>query len=248
MITALSPALLDYSETHNPDPPKHLGTRYDESGTFLREPGNTVVCHLVEGSASQRAIVDARQRLLKMPQASQFAFTPIPSLHMTLFQGIIEHRRTLPYWPRDIALDTEIDGMTDLYLDRLRSFAALEPFRVGVSEVTPAGLTVEGLNAGDRQTMQAWRDALADVFGYRHPDHGSYVFHITFCYPISWLSEAALPLWQAMLDAALDALRRTASVIELKPPAFCSFRDMNQFEERLVFDRAMQQERARWID
>jgi hypothetical protein len=239
MITALSPALLNYFETHNPNPPKHLGTRYDESGTFLREPGNTVVCHLVEGSASQRAIIDARQRLLEMPQSLQFAFTPISSLHMTLFQGIIEYRRRLPYWPQEIALDTEIDGMTDLYLDRLQSFAALEPFRVGVTEVTPAGLTVEGLTVDDRRSMHAWRDALANVFGYRHPDHDSYVFHITFCYPRRWLNEAALTAWQAMLDAALDALRRTTPVVELKPPAFCSFQDMNHFEERLVFDRAM---------
>jgi hypothetical protein len=238
MITALSSALQRYCETRNPNPPRHLGTRYDESGTFLREPGNTVVCHLVEGSASQRAVVDARQRLLEMPQASQFAFTPISSLHMTLFQGIIEHRRKVPYWPQDVAFDTEIHCMTDLYLERFQSFAALEPFRVCVNEVTPTGLTVEGLAADDRRMMQAWRDALADVFGYRHPDHDSYVFHITFCYPIRWLDEAALPVWQIMLDTALDALRRTAPVIELTPPALCSFEDMNHFEERLVFNRA----------
>jgi Uncharacterized protein conserved in bacteria len=29
-----------------------------------------------------------------MPEAGQLAFTPLSSLHMTLFQGIIEYRRT----------------------------------------------------------------------------------------------------------------------------------------------------------
>lgn len=234
MTTVLSSALLDYSEVHNPGQPTHLGTRYDRSGIFLREPGNTVICHLIEGSASERAVIDTRKRLIDMPEASQFAFTPVSSLHMTLFQGIIEYRRRLPYWPQDIALDTGIDRMTEIYLDRLQSFSSLDPFNVGVTEVTPAGLTVAGITEEDRRSMKAWRDALADVFGYRHPDHESYIFHITFCYPISRLGETVLPAWQQMLDGALDELRQRAPVIALKPPAFCAFEDMNHFDERLI--------------
>jgi hypothetical protein len=235
MISAFSPALLTYSATHNPTPPRHFGTRYDAAGTFLREPGNTVVCHLIEGSPSQQVIMEARQSFLEMPETSQFAFTPISSLHMTLFQGIIEYRRRLPYWPQDVALDTGIERMSEIYLDRLQSFGPLGSFDVEVTEVTPVGLTVNGATAADRRVMKEWRDAFADVFGYRHPDHDTYEFHITFCYPIVRLQEAALPAWQAMLDRALATLRENAPVIALRPPAFCSFDDMNHFEERLVF-------------
>lgn len=235
MMTAFSPSLLTYSATHKLVPPKHLGTRYDASGTFLREPGNTVVCHLVEGSPSQQAIIEARKSFLEMPEASQFAFTPISSLHMTLFQGIIEYRRRLPYWPQDVSLDTAIERMSEIYLDRLQSFEPLGPFDVEVTEVTPVGLAVNGATAADRRVMKEWRDALARVFGYRHPDHDTYEFHITFCYPIAWLQDAALPAWQAMLDHLLATLRESAPVIALRPPAFCTFEDMNHFEERLVF-------------
>jgi hypothetical protein len=235
MISALSPSLLTYSAIHNPAPPSHLGTRYDATGTFLREPGNTVVCHLIEGSPSQQAIIQARERFLAMPEASQFAFTPISSLHMTLFQGIIEYRRRLPYWPEDVALDTGIERMSEIYVDRLQSFRPLGPFDIEVTEVTPVGLSVNGITAADRRVMKEWRDAFADVFGYRHPDHETYAFHITFCYPMARLPEVALPAWQAMLDGTLATLRESARVIELKPPAFCTFDDMNHFEERLVF-------------
>jgi hypothetical protein len=235
MISALSPSLLTYSAIHNPAPPSHLGTRYDATGTFLREPGNTVVCHLIEGSPSQQAIIQARERFLAMPEASQFAFTPISSLHMTLFQGIIEYRRRLPYWPEDVALDTGIERMSEVYVDRLQSFGPFGPFDIEVTEVTPVGLTVNGITAADRRVMKEWRDAFADVFGYRHPDHETYAFHITFCYPMARLPEVALPAWQAMLDGTLATLRESARVIELKPPAFCTFDDMNHFEERLVF-------------
>ena len=235
MISAFSPSLLTYSAVHNPAPPNHLGTRYDATGTFLREPGNTVVCHLVEGSPSQQAIIEARQSFLAMPEASQFAFTPISSLHMTLFQGVIEYRRRLPYWPQDVTLDTAIERMSEIYLDRFQSFGPLGPFDVEVTDVTPVGLTVNGVTAADRRIMKEWRDAFAHVFGYRHPDHDTYEFHITFCYPIARLQEAALPAWQAMLDRALATLRETTPVIALRPPAFCTFEDMNHFEERLVF-------------
>ena len=235
MISALSPSLLTHSAIHNPAPPSHLGTRYDATGTFLREPGNTVVCHLIEGSPSQQAIIQARERFLAMQEASQFAFTPISSLHMTLFQGIIEYRRRLPYWPEDVALDTGIERMSEIYVDRLQSFGPFGPFNIEVTEVTPVGLTVNGITAADRRVMKEWRDAFADVFGYRHPDHETYAFHITFCYPMARLPEVALPAWQAMLDGTFATLRESARVIELKPPAFCTFDDMNHFEERLVF-------------
>lgn len=234
MISAFSPALLTYSATRNPTPPSHFGTRYDATGTFLREPGNTVVCHLIEGSPAQQMIIEARRRFLEMPEASLFAFTAVSSLHMTLFQGIIEYRRRLPYWPQDVALDTAIERMSEIYLDRLQSFEPLGPFDVEVTEVTPVGLTVNGATVADRQIMKEWRDALAHVFGYRHPDHDAYAFHITFCYPIIRLPEAVLPAWQAMIDSTLAALRENAPVIRLKPPAFCTFDDMNHFEERLV--------------
>ncbi|MDM9624391.1 DUF1868 domain-containing protein [Rhizobium sp. S152] len=232
--TVFSSSLLDYSAARNSAPPRHLGTRYGSDGHFLREPGNTVVSHLVEGTSSQRAVIEARQAQLDMPEASQFAFTPISSLHMTLFQGIIEYRRALPYWPGDIALDTPIDSMTDVFHDRLRTFAAPEPFNVEAIAVTPAGLTVAGATQEDRRIMKDWRDALAGFFGYRHPDHDSYVFHITFAYPVRWLDDAALPAWQDMLDRTLEDLRRKAPVIALRPPAFCAFEDMNHFTERLV--------------
>ncbi|TGT28998.1 DUF1868 domain-containing protein, partial [Mesorhizobium sp. M4B.F.Ca.ET.169.01.1.1] len=99
MLATVRPSLAGFFEGSNPKPPIHLGTRYDASGNFLLEPGNTVVCHLVDDSPSQAAIVEVRERMRAMPDADRLAFTPISSLHMTLLQGIIEYRRRLPYWP-----------------------------------------------------------------------------------------------------------------------------------------------------
>lgn len=234
-MTSISPSLLAFGRNANHTPPKHLGTRYTADGRFLREPGNTVVCHVTAGTPSQAALRAVRERLMAMPEAGQFAFTHPSSLHMTIFQGIIEYRRRLPYWPADMALDTPIDVMTEHYCARLKHFLPREPFRARIAGVTPLGLVLEGDGAADRSRLRAWRDALAEVFGYRHPDHDDYTFHITFAYIIDWLDDAVLPRWQEMLMEQLAYLRERAPVVELDPPAFCSFEDMNRFEELIVF-------------
>jgi hypothetical protein len=205
---------------------------------FLPEPGNTVVCHLVAGSATQAALIDARARYLSMPEAKQLAFTPIPSLHMTLFQGILERRRSLPYWPADAALDSPIEEMTATFIERLNGYDGGPRFKMKVTDALPTGLKLEGATEADRQALRDWRDAFANLFGYRHPDHDDYVFHITFSYVIARFDDAALPAWQRMLDEVVADINRRAPVLELNPPAFCSFADMNHFEELRVFEEA----------
>jgi hypothetical protein len=225
-----------YGQSTHGVPPRHLGTRYDRSGAFQPEPGNTVVCHIVEGSETQKALAEARARFRAMPDAASLAFTPLESYHMTLFQGIIEGRRNAPYWPAEVAGDTPIAEMTALFAKRLELFRPRATFNVEVTAVVPTGLIVDGVTAEDRHAMADWRNGFAEAFGYRHPDHDSYQFHITMAYVIDWLDDAALPGWKAMLDETYADIRRHAPVIELRAPAFCSFEDMNWFEELCVFN------------
>jgi len=224
-----------FSKTLFPGAIPHLGQRYDTSGTFLIERGNTVVCHLVEGSESAAAILGARTRYLDMPGSDKLAFTAPSSLHMTLFQGIIETRRALPYWPADVPVETPVDDMTAIFMDRLARFEPGPAFSVEVTQATPAGLTLEGVTERDRTILKHWRNRLADLLGYRHPDHETYVFHITFAYLIERFDDGTLATWVPFLDEVANEIRLRAPVIELRAPAFCAFDDMNHFEELLAF-------------
>ena len=233
----VSPRLQPFSESLNPAPLRHLGRRHDEAGTFLREPGNTVVCHLVEGSESQAAVLRARAALLALPEASErLAATPASSLHMTLFQGIIEYRREWPFWPKDMPADTPVETMTTHYLERLAGFTPGRAFAMRPEALTPNGLVLVPVDAASAISLSDWRDRLAEVFGYRHPDHDRYAFHITFAYLRRRLSDAALRTWEAEVPHILGELARAAPVIELSSPAFCLFEDMKHFEELLVLD------------
>jgi hypothetical protein len=235
-ITTFSPELLFCSKRHNPTPPAHLGSRYGKVGGFLPEAGNTIVCHLEKGSQTQTALIEAREKYLAMPEAPQFLFTPISSIHMTLFEGVIETRRRQDSWPGDLPLDTPIEDMTALMAARLEGFSMFDPFKVAIVDARPSGLLVDGATENDRRVMRAWRNALADLLGYRQPSHEEYKFHMTFAYAIERLEDEALPRWQAMLDEVADDIRRKAPVLELTPPALCMFEDMNHFHELLIFD------------
>lgn len=237
-LDSLSSHLRAFSRTLTPQPLAHFGTRYDSSGQFLPEPGNTIVCHLLPGSASEQAIVEARAGYLAMTGSEQLAFTPVSSLHMTLFQGIIEYRRKLPFWPADVPLDTPIDDMTAIFMDRLAGFRPEGPFEMEVTEATPAGLTLDGVTADDRARLKSWRNRFADLLGYRHPDHDSYSFHITFAYPKERFDDEMIAAWVPFLDTVVEDIRDRAPVIALAPPAFCAFEDMNHFEELFIFEPA----------
>jgi hypothetical protein len=236
-LSSFSPHLSPFSSRLHPGEISHKGTRYDGAGTFLPEPGNTIVCHLETGSETEAVLQEVRRSYGAMPGGDKLAFTAASSLHMTLFQGIIEYRRRLPYWPANLALDTPIDDMTTLLRSRLAGFAAGPGFHMEVIEATPIGLTLSGITEQDRLALSTWRDRLADLLGYRHPDHDSYSFHITFAYMIERFDDETLAAWEPFLAGAVEEIRRRAPVLALRPPAFCSFEDMNHFEELLVFDR-----------
>lgn len=73
MPVSVKPSLAGYFAGSNPTPPLHLGRRYDTSGNFLTEPGNTVVCHLVDGSPSEAVVVEVRERMRAMPDTDRLA-------------------------------------------------------------------------------------------------------------------------------------------------------------------------------
>ena len=105
--------------------------------------------------------------------------------------------------------------------------------------LAPTGLIVAGAAPEDDRTLRAWRDDLTARFGYRHPDHDDYVFHITLAYLVDWLPEAAVEPYEIALQACFEHIVAEAPVIELDDMAFCSFVDMNHFEP-LHFLRARQ--------
>ena len=206
-----------------------LGSRFNAQGQFLPEHGNTIVAQVTAGSATEAALIDLRQALMALPHADHFAFTAVQSYHMTVYEGVIETRRARGYWSDDLALDASIDEMTAAMSAKLAAVTSPPPFQMRLVEVTPLGLHLTGATEKDEVNVRAWRDALAQALGFRTPAHDTYGFHTTMAYQKRWPPAKALGHYeQALAQLGTDFAARVP-VLDLDPPAFCRFADMNAF-------------------
>ncbi|MGL4234702.1 DUF1868 domain-containing protein [Tabrizicola sp.] len=210
-------------------PVRYLGQRFDAEGRFLPEAGNTVVAQVVPGSPTEAALIWLRGEMMALPFAHHFAFTAIPSYHMTVFEGVIETRRKAGHWPESVPLDASIDDATAAMTGLLKGLEPLPDFAIRPVEVTPFGLTLEGATGGDEAKARAWRDRLSEALGYRTPHHDSYTFHTTLAYVRAWLPAAAIPDYEAAMRRLSDGFLARVPVMDLARPAFCRFADMNAF-------------------
>ncbi len=226
-------ALLPFAASSHAEPPARLGQRYSAT-QFLPEAGNTVVCHLDVTDPAHGAVIEARARMRALPEADRFLATPVQSLHMTVFEGIIETRRAQDAWPRDLDRAASVDSVTQALMARFADFRAPPAFSVRVADLRPTGFVLQGATPEDVACMTAWRAALTAPFGFRNRNHDDYGFHMTIAYPVAWLSDEVLPVWEAEFRSILEFLAEAAPVIPLRPPAFCQFADMTHFEELVV--------------
>lgn len=210
--------------------PAHFGTRFNDKAEFLPEPGNTIVAHVADGSKTQNALIDLRCKMLALPGAGHFAFTPVSSYHMTVFQGVIEYRRREGFWPPELPLDATIDAATAHMIERLKDLPKSQRFKVKPIAVTPMGLSVAGATPEDERALRAFRDRLADCFGYRHPDHEAYEFHITMAYLIDFMVPDEARDHARAIAALSGEFLSQITTIELGTSDFCTFDDMNHFE------------------
>lgn len=206
-----------------------LGIRFDEDGAFLPEAGNTVVCQVIPGSPTEAALSHFQTALAALPHADLFAFTPLESWHMTVFEGIVETRRLPDHWPAGLDPQAPLPDVTAAMADRLHGFAPLPTPRMAITAATPFGLSLQGATPQDEALARLWRDRLAAALGLRRPGHADYGFHITLAYIKRAIPAPALPLWRAALTDWTLRLQREIAQLDLAPPAFCTFADMCAF-------------------
>lgn len=190
-----------------------------------------MVCHLDLEAEGGQAVVSARAAMMALPGAERFLYTPVESLHMTVFEGVLDNRRQVDAWPIWMDRRAPVERVTTEMCARLAGFEGPGAFAVKVAQVRPGGLALEGATQADEARMRAWREALAEAFGYRQGEHDSYGFHLTFAYPVEWLSDEMVQVWETGLARIEAELVEAAPVLPLRAPAFCQFADMTYFKE-----------------
>ena len=211
--------------------PDAVGKKFTPDGAPLSCPGCTTVCHVAPGSDAFAALVEAQQRLKAGPLAGAFTYLPADSLHMTIFEGVIDSSRTPERWPRHLPTEAPIAQVAEDAAARLQGRDLEMTFAARPVEVF-AGFTVgmTGATKAEETHLRQTRDTLRDALNIHRPDHDSYQFHITLAYLLRWLDRDEA---RQVIDLSADVAKVMCGKvpeISLGPIELCRFETMHRFE------------------
>jgi len=211
--------------------PDAVGKKFTLDGAPLACPGFTTLCHVDPGSDAFAALVEAQEQLKAGPLASAFSFLPASSLHMTLFEGVIDYSRTRERWPAHLSTDVPISHVAKDAAQRLKGIEIAK--RVCVRPVNIfAGFSVSMSGAGpaDDALLRQTRNTLRGATGIHRPDHDSYQFHITLAYLLRWLDPHAAEQIIELSEEIADMLCVKVPEMVVGPVELCRFDTMHHFE------------------
>lgn len=217
--------------------PASIGRKFAPDGTVLSTPGNTTICHIDPQSAAYGHLVAAQDALRAGPVADAFTFLPPASLHMTIFEGVIEYSRTRARWPEHLPVDASIDAVSQDFGTRLRAIGLAQHLRarpVGIFGGFSVDMT--GTDAAAEALLRQTRDQLRMATGIKRTDHDNYGFHITLGYLLRWLTPAEANAVLDHSDQVAQALVAQVPSIDLGPVEFCRFDTMHHFETCHLID------------
>lgn len=213
------------------DRPAAVGLKFTEDGAPLACPGYTTICHVDPASDAFRALVAAQDALKAGPLASAFTFLPPDSLHMTIFEGIIDYSRTRARWPEHLPLDAPVAQVAADAKARLQQCDLETSFSVRPTGIF-AGFSVSMAGSTDlhETRLRLARNRLREALKLHRSDHDAYQFHVTLAYLLRWLSPDEAQEVIAISQAATKALLDEMPELSLGPVELCTFETMHRFD------------------
>ncbi|MCE8020340.1 DUF1868 domain-containing protein [Halomonas sp. MCCC 1A11036] len=197
-------------------------------------PGNTIVTHLAPHGADFAALVELSRELRTAPGTRAHTFLPCDSFHMTLFRGVNDRLRDPREWPEDIDLDTPLDSVTDIFLQRLAGVRLPErfPMRPCALTLNASGeiqLILRGKDAATERALATARHTLHHRLRHRRSGDDAYRFHITLAYRTRALSVASHAELERHLVERYRRFASSCTTLTLHTPTLCRYRDMLAF-------------------
>lgn len=213
------------------DRPDAVSRKFTPDGQPVTCRGNTAICHVDKGSDAFAALVAAQDRLKTGPLADGFTFLPPESLHMTIFEGVIDYMRSVDRWPGHLPTDAPIDRVTEDFAARLRTVGLAQRLQASPTGIF-GGFSVQmtGADASEEALLRLTRDQLQEATNLVRPDHEAYDFHITLGYNLRWFTAQEADAIIALSDEVASELVARVPRITLGPVEFCTFDTMHHFE------------------
>lgn len=204
--------------------------KFDDRGKVLPTPGLTTLCHIDPASPAFAALVEAQEMLKAGPHAEAFAFLPQNSFHMTVWDGVIDYRRSPGQWRAHLPTDTPLTEVETDFSDRFKSLDLPRHFIIRANELY-GGFTVgvSGATADEEAKIRRARDLLAEAANLRRDNHDRYQLHITLAYQIRWLDRGAAEDVVALSTRSFERVADKLAHIDIGPVEFCRFETMHHF-------------------
>lgn len=217
--------------------PDAVGRKFTPEGATLSCPGFTTICHVEPASDAFLALVKAQEALKAGPLAQAFTFMPPDSLHMTIFEGVIDYSRGQEHWPKHLPLDATIEYCASEAKTRLAASQHNTAFTVRPTGIF-AGFSVSMAGATDchEASLRETRNHLRDTLKLYRSDHDAYQFHITLAYLLRWLNADEA---QQVIDLSREVAERLFQhmpEVTLGPIELCTFETMHQFERMMYLN------------
>lgn len=219
-----------------------VGVKFEKNGQVKEFKGNTFLCHISTNETQLLAEIKWGQDQLKaMNCAYKFAFLPITSMHMTVFEGVCENIRQQPLWTNKLSLDAPLSAVTDLFINELTSMPRLGYFEMDFHSIynCPIGGTairIKPATAASRESLWQCRTLLSQATGIKHPNHDDYHFHISLSYRIIELDEHDKTEILVTTDRITERLSAKFGRFNHGPVEFCHFNDMFKYSPLTVLD------------
>lgn len=223
-------------------PNRDTTLKFSPDGAVRPFAGNTVICHLPVQCAMRDEMASFHDKLQAASYRARLGLTTVDSYHMTIFPGANDQGRRVSGWPSYVPLDATMEECNAAVAQRMRAahLRCQLPIRVAVD--VPGTLTypractlrMKAVDAAEETKLRSVRDQLAEVYGFRLPDHASYAFHITMAYQVAALSEPQAKEFETLRADYVRRIVAAEPVLEFGNPEYCTFQDMFHFEPKVL--------------
>ncbi|MFA0442332.1 hypothetical protein BCU70_01315 [Vibrio sp. 10N.286.49.C2] len=212
-----------------------VGVKFHEDGSVRTFPGNTFICHLDPSIALIDELRWAQDELKAMQCGHKFAFLPISSMHMTVFEGVCDQIRDANKWTSKLDLNAKLSEVTDLFATEVDQLGALGGFEMMFDYVyncTVGGsaLRVKPANDASLTALKQCRALLKTATGISMPDFDDYHFHITLSYRVIELDEQDKIELLETTQRIEQRISQSFGTLTHGPVEFCTFQDMFEFK------------------
>lgn len=218
---------------------KHIGKnkKFNEDGTVLHYPGNTVVADVTPGCSAYEVMCRLRQMVIDAGFDDTMILLPEDSYHMTIIRGLNDLVRTDERWPAKLPKDTPMEKVDD-YVSAAVASAEM-PGRIRMKfdcvHQDEGAIIIRLLPANEEiaQMLQEFRDKVATAIGLFLPKHNEYRFHISLAY-IRIKPEGEEGERFEALKAEMQKYIEQQSEFEMTPPYMAYYDDMLAFHAHRI--------------